>query len=124
MGKDSSVIKHVNISVLFYSGYKEYTTDVTVRFILRVLDDKLDQVYKEGPHNTFKLHTTIATSSMVLFDAGGVIKKYDTALEILEEFYALRIEYYGKRKKYLVGSMQAEATKLSNQVSASFRFIH
>merc|ERR1711936_352563 len=35
--------------------------------------------------------------------------------EILREFYDLRLVYYGKRKKYLEGMLEAEAGKLSNQ---------
>ena len=38
-------------------------------------------------------------------------------MEILEEFFELRMEYYVKRKKYMVGMLEAEANKLSNQVN-------
>merc|ERR1712062_784472 len=51
----------------------------------------------------------------VLFDKNGCMKKYNDACEILKEFYEVRFEYYGKRKKYLEGMLQAEALKLSNQ---------
>merc|ERR1712156_1037530 len=58
---------------------------------------------------------TISTSSMVLFDKNGCMKKYNYACEILKDFYELRFEFYGKRKQYLEGMLEAEALKLSNQ---------
>jgi DNA topoisomerase-2 len=39
---------------------------------------------------------------MVLFDQRGVIKRYETAEDILKEFYELRIDYYGKRRLCLI----------------------
>ena len=33
----------------------------------------------------------------------------------MREFYTLRLEYYDKRKRYMEGSLGAEAAKLSNQ---------
>lgn len=35
--------------------------------------------------------------------------------EILRDFYALRVQYYARRKEYRQGQLQAEADKLSNQ---------
>ena len=35
--------------------------------------------------------------------------------QILREFYAMRLEFYSKRKKYLEGMIGAEAARLSNQ---------
>ena len=62
-----------------------------------------------------KLQTTISTSSMVLFDRNGCIKTYETVQDILEEFFQLRLDFYGKRKAYMENMMSAEASKLSNQ---------
>lgn len=52
----------------------------------------------------------------VLFDHNGVLRKYETVDQILREFFELRLQYYEKRKAYLVGFLEAEACKLSNQV--------
>ena len=40
---------------------------------------------------------------------------YENVEQILREFYTLRLEYYGKRKKYLEGMIGSEAARLSNQ---------
>ena len=44
-----------------------------------------------------------------------ILYRYEDETEILREFYDLRLVYYGKRKKYLEGMLEAEALKLSNQ---------
>jgi len=51
----------------------------------------------------------------VLFDANGVLRKYDSADDILRDFYTTRLTMYGKRQQYLDGLLDAEARKLSNQ---------
>lgn len=56
-----------------------------------------------------------STSSMVLFDHNGCMKRYDDELAIMREFYDLRLEFYDRRKKYLEGILEAEALRLSNQ---------
>merc|ERR1712060_980570 len=58
---------------------------------------------------------TMSTTSMVLFDHLGCLKRYETVQEIMKEFYDLRLKMYEKRKKYMEGTLGAEACKLSNQ---------
>ena len=57
----------------------------------------------------------MTTTSMVLFDANGCLKKYDSVEEILRDFYVVRLRFYEKRKNYLEGVLQAESRKLTNQ---------
>lgn len=51
----------------------------------------------------------------VLFDAQNCLRRFETAEEILKEFFTVRMERYEIRKKYLEGFLQAHALKLSNQ---------
>lgn len=44
----------------------------------------------EGIHNKLKLTSVINLSNMVLHDKDGVLKKYESAKEIMEEFYHAR----------------------------------
>jgi len=96
--------------------FKEYHTDKTVKFVVQMQQEKLRKAEVEkGLHQFFKLQTTLSTSSMVLFDDKGALKKYENVMDILREFYDLRLQYYQKRKNYLEGMLEAEALKLSNQ---------
>ncbi|XP_073539488.1 DNA topoisomerase 2-alpha [Phyllobates terribilis] len=97
------------------TDYKEYHTDTTVRFIVKMTEEKLAEAEAAGLHKVFKLQTSLTCNSMVLFDHTGCLKKYETTLDILREFYELRLRYYGLRKDWLLGMLTAEASKLSNQ---------
>lgn len=96
------------------TDYKEYHTDATVKFVVKVTPEKLSQMEQTGLHKVFKLQTSLSTSTMVLFDANGVIKRYSCVEDILKDFFAVRLELYKKRKDYLEGMLAAESLKYDN----------
>ncbi|XP_078520094.1 DNA topoisomerase 2-beta isoform X2 [Lissotriton helveticus] len=97
------------------TDYKEYHTDTTVKFVVKMTEEKLAQAEAAGLHKVFKLQTSLTCNSMVLFDHMGCLKKYETVQDILKEFFDLRLQYYSLRKDWLVGMLGAEVAKLSNQ---------
>ncbi|XP_039593428.1 DNA topoisomerase 2-beta [Polypterus senegalus] len=97
------------------NDYKEYHTDTTVKFVVRMSEEKLAQAEAVGLHKVFKLQSSLTCNSMVLFDHMGCLKKYETVQDILKEFFELRLHYYKLRKDWLVGMLGAESAKLSNQ---------
>ncbi|XP_034171791.2 DNA topoisomerase 2 isoform X1 [Osmia lignaria lignaria] len=97
------------------TDYKEYNTDTSVHFIVILNRDKLVELERDGLHKAFKLQTTTTVTSMCAFDENQCLQKYDSSLQILRNFYKVRMEAYHKRKAYLEGILQAEASKLSNQ---------
>lgn len=99
----------------FITDYKEYHTDTTVRFVVTMNPEKLQQAEAQGLHKVFKLQATISTSSMVLFDSKGCLRKYETPEEILKEHFELRLSFYQRRKSYLEGLLGAESSRLENQ---------
>jgi DNA topoisomerase-2 len=62
------------------------------------------------------MNASIATSNMVLFDSEGKIKKYNTAEELLREFYDIRLETYVKRKEFMANKLTEENDRLTNKV--------
>jgi DNA topoisomerase-2 len=97
------------------SDYKEYNTDTTVKFVVTLLPGEMENMQREGLHKIFKLQSMISISSMCTFDELGCIRRFDSVVEIFEEYYTLRLTMYQKRKDYLEGILEAEAKKLSNQ---------
>ncbi|XP_040186944.1 DNA topoisomerase 2-alpha isoform X2 [Rana temporaria] len=95
--------------------YKEYHTDTTVKFIIKMTEEKLAEAEAVGLHKVFKLQAPLTCNSMVLFDHTGCLRKYETVMDILREFFDLRLRYYGLRKDWMLGMLTAEASKLSNQ---------
>ena len=68
-----------------------------------------------------RLHVLLSTNPtpylrfQVLFDHTGSLQKYESVMDILKEFFQLRMKYYGLRKEWLLGMLGAESAKLSNQ---------
>jgi len=97
--------------------YTEYNTPTRVHFIIKMTENKFTEAAGKfnGFEEIFKLYKTMATTNLVAFDAQGRIHKYDTALDIMEEFYRIRLDFYSKRKAYLLNEMNQALEKLTNQ---------
>ncbi|CAH1249006.1 TOP2A [Branchiostoma lanceolatum] len=97
------------------TDYKEYHTDTTVRFVVSMTEEQLMKAEATGLHKVFKLQANIACTNMVLFDHNGCLRTYNSAQQILQEFFDLRLEWYTKRKDWVMGMLEAESSKLNNQ---------
>lgn len=97
------------------TDYKEYHTDCTVKFQVSMTPEQLHKIEDEGLHKKFKLESNLLLSNIVLFDQFGCLRKYSNTVEILREFYAIRLKKYQERKEFMVGMLQAEADRLENQ---------
>ncbi len=64
----------------------------------------------------FKLSSSLSTSNMHLFNHKMRIHKYESAEEILDEFFAVRLEFYQKRKDSLIRELEHRLQVLSNKV--------
>ncbi|XP_048524898.1 DNA topoisomerase 2 isoform X2 [Dendroctonus ponderosae] len=95
--------------------FKEYSTDTTVHFVVTPSPSQMELMEKEGLHTVFKLQSLISLGSMCCFDELGCLRRFDTVMDILKEFYTLRMSMYVKRKDHLEGMLTVEAQKLSNQ---------
>ncbi|XP_005721681.1 DNA topoisomerase 2-alpha isoform X1 [Pundamilia nyererei] len=97
------------------TDYKDYHTDTTVRFVVKMTEEKLREAEAAGLHKVFKLQSPLTCNSMVLFDHVGSLKKYESVQDIIRDFFELRMKYYVLRKDWLAGMLGAESAKLSNQ---------
>jgi len=66
---------------------------------------------------TMKLTGSIPVSNIVLFDRNGKLRKFTGPLEILKDFFDLRLSYYDKRKEALKKKLMEELKKLTNQMN-------
>ncbi|EEP78152.1 DNA topoisomerase 2 [Uncinocarpus reesii 1704] len=99
----------------FIKDYKDYNTHSKVHFIIQMDEKHMKKAVEDGLEERFKLSRTITTSNMVAFDAEGRITKYNTAEDILEAFFAVRIRFYEKRKQFMLAQLHKELEKLTNQ---------
>ncbi|OAG31830.1 DNA topoisomerase II [Nematocida displodere] len=90
--------------------FREYNTDTKVFFELKVARANYDA------EKRFKLASFVSTGNMVGFDAKGQLKKYQTVIEIMEEFFQIRKQAYIRRKDFLLQKLFSEMTILQNKV--------
>ena len=101
--------------------YSDLSTDKIVE-----MDITFHESINEGPDSsnggmsnkvekTLKLYTTFSTNNMHLFDHEEKLMKYNTEEEIIEKYYPIRLNYYAKRKEYIIKSLEKELLLLSNK---------
>ncbi|KAI3380928.1 hypothetical protein SNEBB_005461 [Seison nebaliae] len=99
---------------IYLKDYKEYHTDTTVRFVVKILPEKMIEIMNQNIYKFFKITKPINISNMVLFDAYGMLKKFSTETEIFQSFFSKRFEMYQVRKEYLIGFYTAQSLRLDN----------
>lgn len=88
---------------------------VGIKFIVKLSEEEMAKSLRMGLKERFKLISTINTTNMVLFDPQGRIKKYETVNQILEDYYHVRLDFYQRRKDYMVNDLSNQLEKLSSQ---------
>ena len=83
--------------------YLNNSTDSTIEFIIK---KKYIEFKDNDFEKKFSITNRINLTNMYLFDKNKQIKKYDTVVQILDEFYELRLEYYKKRKQLLLDKLE------------------
>ncbi|KAI9719723.1 MAG: DNA topoisomerase 2 [Candelaria pacifica] len=99
----------------FIKDYTDYNTHLKVHFIVQMEEKHMKKALEDGLEEKFKLSRSVATSNLVAFDPQGRIHKYATVLDIMEEFYLVRIKFYEQRKQWQLADMQKSLDKLTNQ---------
>jgi len=91
---------------------KTHDKDVITR-----LESASDDKFVNNLEKTFNLARMINLTNMHAHDPQGHIKRYDTTNQIMDEFYIVRLEFYDKRKKYLLAKLEDEIKILNSKVT-------
>lgn len=95
----------------------DFTEDhgLGIKFVIKLSPDEMAKAVRDGLHSRFKLTSSINLNNMIAFDAQNRIKKYSSPLEIIDDFYFVRLEFYQKRKNFLSNQLKNQLIKLSEQ---------
>lgn len=100
--------------------FREHNTDVTVDFEVFVHPHVLQQwVTHDLVEEKLQLREFIHATNIIAFNLDGQICKYLDAESLLKEFYLIRLDYYQRRKDYLLGELR----RLTNKLENMFRFV-
>lgn len=95
--------------------YIDRSTDETVWFEL-FFADPAGLADPAGFAARFKLQSKISLGNMYLYTADSALHKFESVPEILDYFYAYRLELYAQRKQRLVQQADEELRVLEEQI--------
>jgi len=100
--------------------FEETDTSLIVTLIFKdgILDKELEDNKDFKFEKKIKIAYSFSTTNMHLY-TNGAIKKYNSPLEIIDDFYYMRLEYYDRRKKHMLGELEHKLA-INN---AKFRFV-
>jgi DNA topoisomerase-2 len=103
----------------FTSLSTEVIVDITIVFPRGKLEEyetKVDSVTGiNGVEKLLKLTSSVSSTNMHMFNRECKLRKYGSVEEIIDEFYDVRLDLYGKRKQYMLNELQHKLLKLSNR---------
>jgi len=108
----------------FIKEFKEYHTETNVHFIVTIHPDHRAKFYDDAnARKLFKIDSSLSINNMHLFDMNNEIKRFDSPLRIMDEYYGVRLNFYKKRKDYLISKLDSEYRMLLNKVKFINAFI-
>lgn len=106
-------------------AYESNCTDTSVSFDLQFSSSDIVEAYLQPQangftkfENDFKLVSpkNLGTTNMYLYNGQGQIKKYDTPIDIIREFFNVRLMFYTKRKQYMLDQLEKDMEIMKNKV--------
>ena len=120
--KDDKAGDKVKKLAPYVKEYDDNSKDTNVDFVITFSKGQLDELESvQGDHGCngleklLKLYSTSSTTNMNLFNSEDKLKKYNSVSEIIDDFFNVRLEYYGMRKAYLIDVLERELIVLSNK---------
>lgn len=112
---ESNVIGNSDAKTPFVKDFVDNGTENKVHFTFSTTADHALGLEMETAYKRLKLSTTLSTNNMVLFDAEGRIRKYDSPEEIIQEFFKIRLNLYNERRAYMLRELEQELLCLDNK---------
>ena len=106
-------------------NYDSHYTEVDIKFTLHFANSEACDSYLKIETNGYtKLENdlklvsskNLGTTNMHLFNAKCQIQKYDKPVDIIIDFYKIRLEYYNKRKEYMLKKLRDDILLLMNKI--------
>ena len=93
--------------------------DVRITFVAGAIDELLPSASGvagvDGIEKLLKLTTTHSTTNMHAFNDQEQLRKFESAEEMADEYFTVRLGLYEKRRLYLLDILRKELTRVSNK---------
>lgn len=103
---------------IFVEDIREYHTNNRVNFEVKLTEAVVNEIKDDHSKilKKMKLTTTMQVTNLVCFDNERKIRKFNNVEEILEEFYKIRLVFYGMRKEHMLNVIARDLEILDNKV--------
>lgn len=112
---ESNIIGNSEAKTPFIKDFTDNGTEDKVRFTFTTTPEHAGELSSSAAYRRLKLSSSLSTNNMVLFDAEGRIRRYESPEEILQEFFTLRLDMYNRRRVHLLGVLKEELMCLDNK---------
>ena len=107
---------------ILLKDYNDMSTDTTIDFELTFSQDvdnivKKETGYIDGIEKLLKLYSNLSTTNMHMFNDKEKLVKYSSITSIIDSYYSIRLEYYHKRKQYMINKLNQELILLTNKAN-------
>ena len=99
-----------------FKGYTDNNTDTKVRFELDFEDGYLEEINSIKLEKMFRLNKRVSLGNIHLYNYNGIITRYETINDIINEFYNVRLELYQKRKDYKLENLEYQLKLINCKV--------
>ncbi|KAJ1777413.1 DNA topoisomerase 2, partial [Coemansia sp. RSA 2167] len=95
--------------------FRYNSSTLTVDITLTLTAEQMAAAESTGLDKHFKLTSTIPTTNMVCFDREGRLRRFQSAEEIIDDFYPLRLRYYQLRKENMAEKLGRDLQMADNR---------
>lgn len=113
--KNALITKKIKQEGLVQSIEKDITDQYNFRIKVTLNPEIAEEIEETELEKKLGLCAHISTDNMNLFDHNGEIKLYNNELEILDDFYQIRLEHYGKRREYQLAYLKYKLNVAQNK---------
>ena len=116
---DKSVSNKRELKLQCIKNYNNHSTESNINFELEFTGIQYTRLTSKGEDHilkTLKLITNLSENNMYLFNKNNTIQKYNNSEEIMEDYYKIRLKYYGLRKEKMIEILENIVDELKNKV--------
>jgi DNA topoisomerase II len=100
----------------FIKDYVKNCTDTDINITIDISRENMKTLIDGNTYKILNLETYISMNNMHVFDENYKLKKFNSPEDIIDYFYDIRMNFYDKRKSYLIEKLDKEKSYIYNRI--------
>ena len=97
------------------TSYEDESSGSSLKYVLKFTRAKLNELIEKGKLEDALKMLARETENLTTLDENGKLKIFYNSEEIVKYFVKFRLQFYQKRKDYIISTLERELTVLSNR---------